>query len=246
MFVRVLGSSAGGGLPQWNCGCANCRAVRAGDADIDARAQSSVAISADGRAWFLLNTSPDIRQQILNFPALGPPEDAARGTAIAGCVLTDAEIDHTTGLLLLREGCAMSILCTPVVRRWLARYSGIEGVLGCFADRRWSDLPLAEVVPLVLPDGAESGLRVRAFEVDRHVPKFVTENETDVAGSVVGLDIEDTRTGGRLVYAPCVATIDEPLKQAVETADCLLIDGTFWSDDEPHRFGITDRTARSE
>lgn len=244
MFVHVLGSSAGGGLPQWNCGCANCRAVRAGSADIEARTQSSVAVSADGQAWFLLNTSPDVRQQILGFPQLGPPEDAARGTGIAGCILTDPEIDHTAGLLLLREGCSMSILCTPIVRRWLSRYLGVEDVLASFADRTWGELSLVEAMSLRLPCGSESGLRVRAFEVDRHVPKFVKEDRDEAEGSVVGLEIEDTQTGGRLVYAPCVASIDEPLKQAVEQADCLLIDGTFWDDVEPQRCGITDRTAR--
>ena len=104
MYVRILGSAAGGGLPQWNCRCPNCEAVRAGSADVRPRTQSSVAVSADGRAWFLLNVSPDVRQQVLAFPELGPPKGTQRGTAIAGCVLTDAELDHSAGLLTLREG----------------------------------------------------------------------------------------------------------------------------------------------
>src|SRR5205807_9168055 len=100
MQIRILGSAAGGGVPQWNCRCANCAAVRAGSPDVRPRTQSSVAISADGRAWFLLNVSPDVRQQVLAYPELGPAPDEQRGTNINGCVLTDAELDHTAGLLL--------------------------------------------------------------------------------------------------------------------------------------------------
>src|SRR5262245_3715674 len=122
MHVRILGSAAGGGVPQWNCRCPNCTAIRAGSADVRPRTQSSVAVSADGRAWFLLNVSPDIRQQVLAYPELGPPPDMQRGTAIAGCVLTDAELDHVTGLLLLREGPRFNIACTGTVRKWLNHY----------------------------------------------------------------------------------------------------------------------------
>src|SRR4051812_11259626 len=104
MRIRILGSAAGGGVPQWNCGCRNCRAARAGTGEVRPRTQSSVAVSADGRVWFLLNVAPDVRQQFLACPELAPPADRPRGTALGGCVLTDAELDHTAGLLLLREG----------------------------------------------------------------------------------------------------------------------------------------------
>src|SRR4029077_8660382 len=104
MRIRILGSAAGGGLPQWNCRCSNCEAARAGSPHVRPRTQSSVAVSADGRAWFLLNVSPAVRQQLIAFAPLGPPADQRRGTSIAGCVLTDAELDHGAGLLLLREG----------------------------------------------------------------------------------------------------------------------------------------------
>src|SRR5262245_8311348 len=156
MHVRILGSAAGGGVPQWNCRCPNCAAARAGSPDVRPRTQSSVAVSADGRAWFLLNVSPDIRQQILAFPELGPPEDKQRGTAIAGCVLTDAELDHTAGLLLLREGGPFPIHCTATVRRWLNRYLPVEPLLACFAPAgsnpaaRWVKLPLTAAIELRL------------------------------------------------------------------------------------------------
>jgi pyrroloquinoline quinone biosynthesis protein B len=244
MRVRILGSAAGGGLPQWNCRCANCEAARAGSPDVQPRTQSSVAVSADGSRWFLLNVSPDVRQQILAFPSLGPPRGETRGTALAGCVLTDAEIDHVTGLLHLREGCILRILSTPLVRRWLNQYLPVEPVLRRFAERPWIDLPLD--TPLELPslDGTPSRLRLLAFEVDRHVPRFVPESPAEAVGSVVGLHIEDTRTRGKLVYAPCLASIAEPLRAAAKDANCLLIDGTFWDDSEPIRSGIGDRTAR--
>src|SRR3954447_26153842 len=120
MRIRILGSAAGGGVPQWNCRCPNCAAARADSPDIQPRTQSSVAVSSDGRGWFLLNVSPDVRQQVLAFPELGPPEGQQRGTSIAGCVLTDAELDHTAGLLLLREGTRLQVFSTSWVQAWLS------------------------------------------------------------------------------------------------------------------------------
>ncbi len=238
MQVRILGSAAGGGLPQWNCRCANCAAARAGSLAVRPRTQSSVAVSADGRAWFLLNVSPDVRQQILAFPPLGPPEGDRRGTGIAGCVLTDAELDHTAGLLLLREGDGYSIISTPLVRRWLHRHLSLGTVL---AERPWIDLPLDGPLELSLADGRPSGLRLRAFEVDRHVPRFIAEDNTAALGSVVGLQIEDTNTTGKLVYVPCLARISDRLKAAVLGADALLLDGTFWTENELRCLSIGSR-----
>ncbi|HJN66608.1 MAG: pyrroloquinoline quinone biosynthesis protein PqqB [Pirellulaceae bacterium] len=244
MHVRVLGASAGGGLPQWNCGCPNCTAARADSPDIRSRTQSSVAVSGDGQVWFLLNVSPDIRQQLADFPALGPPDGKLRGTAIGGCVITNAELDHTTGLYLLREGCQFSIYSTSVVRRWLNQYNRIEPVVTSFADRPWFELTLDEPFELQSPDDGPSGLCVRAFETDCHVPRFVSEEAERATDSEIGLVIDDLRTGGRFVYVPCVAALDDALFNAVEGADCILCDGTFWSDDEPQQFGIANRTSR--
>jgi pyrroloquinoline quinone biosynthesis protein B len=240
MLVRILGAAAGGGLPQWNCRCANCAAARAGSPDVRPRTQSSVAVSADGRAWFLLNVSPDIRQQILAFPPLGPPPGQQRGTGIVGCILTDAELDHTAGLLLLREGLGYGIYSTPLVRRWLERTLRLDVIL---PGRPWTDLPLDRSLDLRLPDGTASGLRVRAFEVDRHVPRFINEDVSAAAGSVIGIHVEDSGSGGKLVYVPCLAGVTESLLAAVDGADAILVDGTFWSDDEPIRSGIGPRTA---
>jgi len=252
MYVRILGSAAGGGVPQWNCHCSNCAAARAGSVAVRPRTQSSVAVSADGDAWFLLNVSPDIRQQILAFPALTRPAGSVsdrseqRHTAIAGCLLTDAELDHTAGLLALRERTTPDIFSTATVRRWLNRHVPLEPILSVFSKPTWREVPLDAVLELPLPDGALSGLQVRAFEVDRHVPRFVTEaNAAAAVGSVIGLEITDTNTGGRLVYAPCLASLDSAIMDVARAADCLLIDGTFWDDDEPIHRGIGSRGARS-
>ncbi len=245
MRIRILGSAAGGGVPQWNCRCPNCAAARAGSPHVRPRTQSSVAVSADGQAWFLLNASPDIRQQVLAFAALGPAASAGRGTAISGCVLTDAELDHVTGLLLLREGSPFPVYSTITVRRWLNDYLPLEKILFVFSRPSWLSLPIDESIGLSLPDGSLSDLRIRAFEVDRHVPRFVNDDVGAACGSVIGLEVQDVRTGARLVHAPCVASLGTSLRHAASEADCVLLDGTFWDDDEPIRHGIGSRTARA-
>lgn len=249
MRARVLGSAAGGGLPQWNCRCANCNAARhesarGQQADVVRRTQSSLAVSGDGVSWYLLNVSPDVRQQILDFPELAPPVADQRGTSLAGAVLTDAEIDHTTGLLLLREGCELAIYSTDCVRRWLTEHYPIRRILSHFAPRDWRTIELGQAVELATAAGVASGLTVRPFEADRHVPRFIPAQEGDAVGSVVGLEIVDSRTGGKLVYAPCVASINDNLQSAARRADAVFVDGTFWDDQEPIRHAIGERTAR--
>lgn len=242
MRICILGSAAGGGLPQWNCNCQNCADIRACSADVRPRTQSSVAVSADGESWFLLNVSADVRSQIGTASFLWPPSEMRRGTSIAGCVLTDAEIDHTSGLLQLREGCRIGIYSTPIVKRWLHDDLPIGSILADFADRPWTELKLDQWFELSLADGVASGLRVRSFEVGRDVPRFVREDPQQAIGSVVGLQIEDTN-GAKLVYAPGVASIGDALRSACEDAGCILIDGTFWTDDEPVRAKIKESTA---
>ncbi len=244
MHVCILGAAAGGGLPQWNCRCANCEAARRGSPDVKARTQSSAAVSADGRAWFLLNASADVRQQVLTTAALWPPEGAARGTTIAGCLLTDAEIDHASGLLQLREGGRFGIYSTAPVRDWLGEFLPIRTILGSFADRPWEVYPDDGFVELKLPDGTESGLRARAFAVGEDIPRFVPPTAVPATGgSVVGLEIVDNASGATLVYAPGVPKITSELSKAAHRASCILIDGTFWTDTEPQETGITDSTS---
>src|SRR5262249_52002432 len=145
---------------------------------------------------FLLNVSADVRAQLAASRDLWPPSGSRRGTPIAGCVLTDAEIDHTSGLLQLREGCTFGIYSTPTVRRWLSEQLPIRTVLSSFADRPWTDLPLDEQIELKLPDGASSGLLLRAFELVSGAPRFVPEGAVGGTGAVIGLAIEETACGG--------------------------------------------------
>jgi pyrroloquinoline quinone biosynthesis protein B len=173
---------------------------------------------------------------------LWPPQETRRGTSIAGCVLTDAEIDHTSGLLQLREGCRFGVFSTSIVKRWLHHNLPIGSILADFADRPWTELAIDQWSELPLPDGTPSGLRIQSFEVGRDVPRFVPEDPEQAVGSVIGLQIEDIN-GAKLVYAPGVATICDALRLASEDAGCILIDGTFWSDDEPTRTMIKDSTA---
>ena len=241
MRIHILGAAAGGGLPQWNCRCSNCQAARSGSPSVRPRSQSSVAISADEQHWFLLNVSADVRSQLAGFEELWPPTGDLRGTSIAGCLLTDAEIDHTSGLLQLREGCQFRVFSTARVHRWLSGPLPLTKVLGHFADRPWTELPLGEGMELPLPSGEGSGIRVRAFETGQDQPRFVEETEKDLTGSIIGLEIQ--AGGSTLVYAPGVAAIGDTLTDAARRADCLLIDGTFWTDEEPVKTGISPRTS---
>lgn len=243
MRIRILGSAAGGGLPQWNCQCDNCAAARLGSADVCPRTQSSVAVRSASGHWFLLNASADVRQQLAASSELWPAAAQRRSSPLAGCILTDAEIDHASGLLQLREGCMLGVCSTPAVHHWLTQYLPIAPVLASFADRPWTELPLDEAMELRLPGGEPTGLRLRAFELGREAPRFVPSGVGETAGAVIGLVIEDAAGGGKLVYAPGIPLISQSLRTAVAGADCLLVDGTFWSDDEPVREGISSTTA---
>ncbi|MFJ8605427.1 pyrroloquinoline quinone biosynthesis protein PqqB [Streptomyces shenzhenensis] len=232
MILRVLGSAAGGGSPQWNCGCPVCTAVRS-RAGL-ARTQSSIAVSADRRRWFLINASPDIRAQIEAFPGLHPHGD--RTTPLEAVLLTDAELDHTLGLLLLREARALRLYATPAVHETLSAGSGILRTLEryCPVDRRTvtpgADLALAD------------GLSCRAFDVP--TTKRARFGPGADHGRVVGYRLTDERSGGTLVYLPAVQALTAALRAEIEGCACLLIDGTCWRDDELVRLGLAGRTSR--
>lgn len=244
MRIRILGAAAGGGLPQWNCRCPNCLAARAGSPDVPPLTQSSLAVSGEGASWFLLNVSPDIRKQIQDSPALsGDVADGVRGTGIAGCVMTDAEIDHTTGLLLLREGCTFPIYAPALIRDWLHEYYPIGPILSHFAERPWRELALDAEIELCDAEGRGSGLFIRAFDLDPHPPRFTAGHEGSLEGSVVGLEIRDAATGGKMVYAPGVEKIAPALERATEGADAIYLDGTFWTERELIDLGLSEQTA---
>jgi len=237
MQIHLLGTAAGGGVPQWNCHCAVCREVRAKGGRVRPRTQSSVAISADGRSWFLLNASPDIRVQIENFPPLQPTPDSARNSPIEAVLLTNADLDHTLGLLLLREGERLRIHATQKVRLALSEGISFEAALGSFCGTEWIEPP-TEAAPLSQRDGSASGLRYEAIPLPGKPPRFVKAKSASASGNVVGYRITDDKTGGRLLFLPDVAELNETLLRWLPECDALLFDGTFWSETEMRDQGI--------
>jgi pyrroloquinoline quinone biosynthesis protein B len=232
VWLRVLGSAAGGGSPQWNCGCPVCAAVRCRPGL--ARSQSSVAVSADHRRWFLINASPDVRAQIEAFPGLHPHE-GNRTTPVEAVLLTDAELDHTLGLLLLREAEVLRLYATPAVHKTLCDGSGILRTLEHYCQVEWQAIvPGADVR---LADGLSCG----AFDVPTTKrPRFGPDGDH---GRVVGYRLTDER-GGTLVYLPGVQALTPAVRAEIEGCECLLIDGTCWRDDELVRHGLAGKTSR--
>ena len=225
--VRLLGTAAGGGLPQWNCACANCRAARAGQ--FAARTQSGTAISANGEHWFLINASPDLRGQIEAAPALHPKNTTPRNSPVAGVLLTNADLDHVLGLILLREGGPLPVLATEAVRETLSGPLAFESLLGSFCGVHWENAR-ADFSPLRLRDHSPAGLSARAIFLPGPPPRFA-KNISARDGHSVAFQVTDER-GARLLVAPDVAAITPELQRALDESDAVLFDGTFWSDDE--------------
>lgn len=240
MHVVLLGTAAGGGFPQWNCWCPACRTARSDPAAARPRTQSSAAVSADGEHWFLLNASPDLREQL---PRLGsaPADGAVRHVPIEGVVCTDAELDHTLGLVLLREARTLAVWATPAVERILREDSRLLATTAAFADVRVHPLVPGARVELVRRDGRPAGLAVEAVPVAADPPRFAARAEP---GHTVGLLLTATATGRRCAFVPGCGALDDALLARLADADLLLFDGTFWSDDEMIRLGVGTRRAR--
>lgn len=204
------------------------------------RTQSSAAVSADGERWFLLNASPDVRQQLSCLP--GPLPTGIRHGPVEGIALTDAELDHTLGIVLLREGRLLHLYATEPVRAILEQDSRILPVTRAFTDIRANSLPVGDRTPLGYRDGAPSGLSVEPFLVAADPPRFAPAAG---AGHTSGFLLRDEATGGSCAFVPGCGALTEPLLQAWEDVDLLLFDGTFWSDDELIALGISDRSARA-
>jgi pyrroloquinoline quinone biosynthesis protein B len=203
------------------------------------RSQSSAAVSVDGRRWFLLNASPDVHAQLARLP-VGEPA-AMRHVPVEGVVLTDAELDHTLGILLLREGRYLQIYATPEVRSIVEHDSRIVPVTRAFAEVRLENLPADGSTPLSYRDGCPSGLTVSRFPVPAGPPRFASD---DHPGHTVGLLIRDETSSGACAFVPGCGGLDETLLGLLDQADLVLFDGTFWKDDELIALGIGDRTAR--
>lgn len=236
--IRVLGSGAGGGFPQWNCNCDNCQGVRSGRLNALPRTQSSIALSSNGVDWLLVNASPDIRQQILAFPALQPGR-AKRDTGIRAVLLIDSQIDHTTGLLMLREhNQPLELYCTAMVYQDLTTGFPILRMLEHYCGVRWHELPI---------DGSTfgiagmDGLRFAALALTSKAPPYSPHREDPHPGDNIGLSITDRDNGRSLFYAPGLAGIEPHLEPVLHAADLLLVDGTCWTDDEMARRGVGTR-----
>ena len=242
MKIRVLGSAAGGGFPQWNCNCRNCAGVRNGTSRARARTQSSIAVAGgSGRSWALVNASPDILAQLLANPVLQPGR-ASRDTAIAGIVLVDGQIDHTAGLYMLRESTRpWPIWCTDSAYADLTRGNPVLDVLShyCGVDRRRMDLDGRQFTV----EGV-TGVQWRALPVAGKPAPYSPNRAAPVPGDNVALVITDEVTGAAACYAPGLGAMEEPVWRAMQSAACVLVDGTFWTDDEMIRLGFSLHRAR--
>ena len=242
MKITVLGSAAGGGFPQWNCHCRNCAGVRDGSVMATPRTQSSIAVSGKSADSFVLvNTSPDLRAQ-LEASAPAKPRRGARDTGIAAIVLADAQLDHTAGLYLLREaGEPWPVYCTDRVHEDLTRGNPILGVLEHYSGTERRTIGL-DGVPFSIP-GAE-GVEWRALPVSSKPPPFSPNRHSPEPGDNIALVLRDTTTGWSALYAPGLGEIEGPIREALQSADCVLVDGTFWSDDEMIGVGVSGKRAR--
>ena len=246
MRIEILGSAAGGGFPQWNCNCQNCQRLRAGNFHGKSRTQTQVAVSNDGRSWFLLNASPDLRLQIEHTPAL-QPRATVRDSPIAGVLLTSADIDQIAGLLSLRELQPLRVYCTPSLRRILRDDNSAFGMLNRVPEQVcWVDVTIGGSFPLLTMAGDESGICCEVFSLEKKYPVYVSpERAAALKPEEASLGVMLTASsGGRLAYMPAVPAINEPLLRLLETADLLLFDGTFWSDDELIQLQGSGATAR--
>ena len=245
MFIRILGSGAGGGFPQWNCNCRNCAAVRAGKPGFRARTQSSLAVSRDGSSWLLLNASPDLRQQIAAAPVLSPGSAAgARSSPIKAVILTNGDVDHVAGLLTLREGQPFSVYGAKRVIDALAA-NALFNVLAPDLVTRTS-LTIGAPVPIT-GAGVQLGLVAELFAVQGKVALYLEDaskgpNFGTREGDTVGVCVSDPATRRSFFYVPGCSRIDEELAARLRGAALVFFDGTLWSDDEMIRQGLLGKT----
>lgn len=242
MKLIVLGASAGGGFPQWNCNCRNCAGVRDGSVRAKPRTQSSICVSADDSAdWTLLNASPDILQQIKATPPL-QPNRALRDTGIGGILLVDGQIDHATGLFMLREQkTPMALWCADPVYEDLTTGNPVLRVLEhyCGVDR--SNIPL-DGTPFRMPK--VPGIEFSVLPLSSKAAPYSPHREASVDGDNVGVTITDLASGRKLFYAPGLGARTPEVHARMQEADCVMVDGTFWTNDEMIAAGLSTKTAR--
>ncbi len=246
MRIKILGSAAGGGFPQWNCNCRNCRSLRDGTLRGKPRTQTQVAICQDNRAWFLLNASPDLRAQIEATPVLHPRQHG-RNSPISGVLLTSADIDQAAGLLSLRELQPFRVYCTPSIRRILREDNSAFAMLNRVPDQvSWIEISCEGSFCLQPLAETGAGISCSVFSLGNRYPAYVSQErvaDLEPEEALLGVVVEST-SGKRLAYVPAVPAIDDSLLQRLEETDLLLFDGTFWSDDELIRVQGSGSTAQ--
>ena len=240
MHIRILGSAAGGGFPQWNCNCPNCHGFRTGRIKATARTQSSIAVSSNAVDWVLFNTSPDLLAQLAAFPELQPAR-ATRDTAIKAIIFMDSQIDHTTGLLMLREGCPHEVYCTDMVYEDLSSGFPLFKIL-----THWNGGINRHAIPL---DGNNfritgiENLSFTAIPVTGKAPPYSPHRNNAHIGDNIGVKITDDISGKTLFYAPGLGDITDETRLLMSEVDCLLVDGTFWEEDEMRIVGLGKKKA---
>ena len=245
MRVRVLGSGAGGGFPQWNCNCANCKGFRSGALPAKARTQSSVALSADGQRWYLINASPDIRQQINASPCLAPRREP-RDTPIQAILLTNGEIDHIAGLLSIRESQPLCLYSTAQVQQWVLETNAVfRGLFRTPTQSLWKIVSVTESQEILGIDEQSSGLLYEAFTVPGKPPAYLTGLVSESNEATIGYKIIDVASKRSLVYLPAIKHIDDAVMTMLAQCDCFFFDGTCWSDDELVKVGLSQKTSLS-
>jgi pyrroloquinoline quinone biosynthesis protein B len=240
MRIRVLGSSAGGGFPQWNCNCPNCAGFRSGSILAQARTQSSIAVTVDDSDWLLVNASPDVLVQIRATPELQPAR-AQRDSGIAAVLLMDAQIDHVTGLLMLRERQSpLPLLATPEVLGDLTEGFPITRILSHYCG----------VAPIPLhPDGRFitvpelPGMAIQPVLLSSKPPPYSPYRNAPRPGDNMGLLIENPATCQRVFYAPGLGEMTPELLALMARCSVVLVDGTFWTEDEMQRLGLSKKSA---
>jgi pyrroloquinoline quinone biosynthesis protein B len=240
MKIKVLGSSAGGGFPQWNCNCRNCDGVRNGTLAAQRRTQSSIAVSANGEDWLLVNASPDLLAQIAAHPELQPAR-RVRDSGIAAVITMDAQIDHVTGLLMLRErDTPLPLYVTDAVLQDLSTGLPVVSILAhyCGVERHAIPLDGSSFAVPALPD-----IRIEALPLSSKAPPYSPHREAPQRGDNIGLTFIDEHSGKRAFYAPGLGALEPHVLEAMNAADLLLVDGTLWTPDEMIELGLSKKTA---
>ena len=253
MQVLVLGSGAGGGVPQWNCHCEICQAARSSsNNNVIERTQSSLAVSNDGKNWALINASPDLRQQINQTPQLWPDcknTGVTRGTNIKGVILTDSQIDHSLGLMIMREGLPLDVYCTDIVYQDLSNSLPIFPVM-----KHWhGGYQRKEIdIDTLADDGKPHGFQVSnvagitfyPIPLYSNAPPYSPYRDKPVPGNNIGLKIVDDNTGKAVFYAPGIVESNDDVETALADVSCAILDATLWQDDEMIHHGFSNKTGK--